>query len=364
MRVAVVLAAVAVVAGCTASGTAVPSPTAFARGDRPMAPLAGGPLTGSGLRLLVTGDRAYLLEVDSGRRTAIEGLPSGRQYWGFVAGRRTVVAAVKPGRRDPGRFHVLDGVRARPLADGVWAFASRDGRGVWVTRTAGSRCELREFTFAGTASRPGFPVGCDEAPFADSELGLLANRNDGTMAVLSRDGGRPLSVSRDEPGWQVLGTTRRPAVALVRSVGAGGRESLALLDPATRRATPVGSPATEGRSVVAVPDPAGRLLAVRFGDPAFPGPRQYLDVWVLEIGTLRWTRLPSMPVPASIKTASMAWTPDGRLVLTGDYVMTDKVYPAESDYASMVVDWRPGERALRVRRLPVARGEIAILAPR
>ncbi|MFI9551469.1 hypothetical protein [Nonomuraea endophytica] len=362
MRVAVVLVALAVVAGCTSSGTAAPPPTPFARGDRPMAPLTGGPLAGSGLRLLVTGARAYLLDVDSGRRTAVEGLPPGREYWGFVAGRRTVVAAVKPGRRDPGRFYVLDGVRARALADGVWAFASRDGRGVWVTRPAGSRCELREFSFAGKALRPGFPVGCDEAPFADSVLGLLANRNDGTMAVLSRDGGRPLSVSRGEPGWQVLGATQR--LALARSVGAAGRESLALLDPATRRVTPVTSPATEGRSVEAVPDPAGRLLAVRFGDPAFPGPRQYLDVWVLEVGTLRWTRLPSMPVPAAIKTTSMAWTSDGRLVLTGDYVMTDKVYPAESDYASLVVDWRPGDGALRVKRLPVARGEIAVFAPR
>ncbi|MFD9947565.1 hypothetical protein ACFWYW_06830 [Nonomuraea sp. NPDC059023] len=363
MRVAVVLAAVAVVAGCTSSGTAAPPPTAFARGDRPMTPLAGEPLTGSGLRLLVTGAHAYLLEVDSGRRTAIEGLPPGREYWGFSAG-RTVVAAVRPGRRDPGRVYVLDGVRARALADGVWAFASRDGRGVWVTRPAGSRCELREFSFTGTASRPGFPVDCDEAPFADSVLGLLANRNDGTMAVLSRDSGRPLSVSRGEPGWHVLGTTRRQARALVRSLGASGSESLGLLDPATRRVTPVPFPATEGRAAEAVPGPDGRLLAVRFVDPAFPGPRQYLDVWVLDIGTLRWTRLPSMPVPASIKTTSMAWTPDGRLVLTGDYVMTDKVYPAEPDYASMVVDWRPGEGAVRVKRLPVARGEVAVLAPR
>ncbi|MEV4890071.1 hypothetical protein AB0K48_11845 [Nonomuraea sp. NPDC055795] len=362
MRVAVVIAAV-VVAGCASSGTAAPSPTAFPRGDRPLAPLTGGPLTGGGLRLLVTGARAYLLEVDSGRRTAIEGLPPGREYWGFTAG-RTVVAAIRPGRRDPGRIYVLDGARARALADGVWAFASRDGRGVWVTRPAGSRCELREYSFTGTASRPGFPVGCDEAPFADSVLGLLANRNDGTMAVLSRDSGRPLSVSRGEPGWQVLGTTRGQALALVRSLGAGGRESLALLDPATRRVTPVRPPATEGRAAEAVPGPDGRLLAVRFVDPAFPGPRQYLDVWVLDVGTLRWTRLPSMPVPASIKTTSMAWTPDGRLVLTGDFVMTDKVYPAESDYVSMVVDWRPGEGALRVKRLPVARGEIAVLAPR
>ncbi|MEU7894110.1 hypothetical protein AB0B45_14740 [Nonomuraea sp. NPDC049152] len=44
-----------------------------------------------------------------------------------------------------------------------------------------------------------------------------------------------------------------------------------------------------------------------------------------------------MPVLASIKSAAMDWTPDGRLVLTGDFVMTDKVHPAESDYAAVVL---------------------------
>ncbi|MFI6295383.1 hypothetical protein ACIBEJ_27585 [Nonomuraea sp. NPDC050790] len=329
MRIAVVVAALMVLAGCTASssGTAAPPAprvSASSGADRPMAPLGGNPLAGSGLRVLVTGAGAYLLEVDSGRRTAVAGLPRADQYWGFAAGRRTVVAAVTPGR--PSRYFVLDGARARPLAEGLWAFAARDGSGVWVTRSSGARCTLREVPFSGTAARPGFPIGCDAAVFADSALGLLVNRSDGTMTVLSRENGRPLTWSRGEAGWQVLGTAERAApagpLALVRSVGGswgadgpGGSdgagpsrdpasESLGLLDPGTRRVVAVGTPATEGRSIVAVPDAGGRMLAVR-----------------------------------------------------------SEVHPDEADYAAMVAVWRPGDPVLRVKRLPLAPRELAVLTP-
>ncbi|WP_157244563.1 hypothetical protein [Nonomuraea typhae] len=362
MRVAAVLVAVVMVAGCTSGTAGGVRPGAVAPADRLMPPVSGVPLVAGGLRLLVTGPGAFLLDVDSGRRTAIHGLPEGSEYRGFVAGRRIVIGAFTPGVAGPERLHVLDGTRARPLAEGQWAFAARDGLGVWVIRQAGGeRCEVRELGFTGRPRRPGFPLRCDAAPFADSALGLLVNRADGRMEVLDRRTGAPTGRWRAVPGWQVLGAT--PRAALTRSVGRPARERLSLLDPATFRSAGVPVPPTEGRPVVGTPDPGGRRMAVRFVDPAFPGPRQYLDVWVLDLRTRTWSRVPSMPAPAAIKTVAMGWTPDGLLVVTGDFIMTDQVHPAESDYATLVLAWRPGETRVSLKRLPIGRRHLAELVP-
>jgi hypothetical protein len=93
-----------------------------------------------------------------------------------------------------------------------------------------------------------------------------------------------------------------------------------------------------------VASPDGRLLAVSFEHPAWPGPRQRLDVWLLDLIELVWRHLPSMPVPAALKATGLSWAPDGRLVLLGDF----------DGLGSALAVWRPGQDRLAVRSVPPA----------
>lgn len=369
MKLGIGLAALAVACGCT-SGPAEPPPTPAEtateggpRADQPMTPVTGRPLAaGSGLRLVVTGGTTFVFNVDSGARTAIGGLPSGRDFWSFPAGRHTIIGAFPAGAGRPGRFYVLDGTRAKQLADGLWAFAAHDGRGVWMTQPKGGACVLREIGFDRRDLRAGRTIPCDGGPARDTPVGLVATRPDGTTTLLNRDTGEQIEVGKSaKPGWQVLTTIGDRM--LVRSLAQNGAEQLSMVNAKTWRSTPLPMPPTAGRVSNALVSPDGRSIAIRFVDPAWPGPRQYLDMWLLELPTLAWSRMPSMPAPAAIKTMSMAWTGDGQLVLTGEFPRTGKVHPTEADYDDLVVVWRPGEADLSVKRLPLPDEQQATLVP-
>lgn len=321
----------------------------------PMPPVSGGPLApGSGLRLLVTGEAdAFRLDVDSGVRTRVRGLPYGERTWAFTAGSRELVLTTPSDADAGGHLFLLSGDRARRLGGRVlFAFAAADGEGVWaLQRVRGDDCRLRPLDFRGRERGGALRVVCSRAPAQDTPQGLLSFAEQGRTLLLDRATGDEVFAEQ-----RVHAVTRELIL-----VSKGSRP--ALVEPKAARRTPLRAPATEGIPSTAEVSPDGRRIAVWFADPAWPGPRQYLDVQVLDLGTRAWTRLPSMPVPASIKSTSMAWTRDGRLVLAGDFVTTDKVMPAESDYASFVVAWRPGEPRLSLRRLDLPRRHQVRLSP-
>lgn len=128
----------------------------------------------------------------------------------------------------------------------------------------------------------------------------------------------------------------------------GRQGSVVLNDLPTGRATRLAYPSRirgQGGFDEALVDPTGRLVALSFADPAYElSASQVTDVWLLdtERGTLR--QLPDMPAAVSLKRTSMAWAPDGRLVIL-----------AEAAERTLVAAWRPGEERLSVRpiRLPV-----------
>jgi hypothetical protein len=65
------------------------------------------------------------------------------------------------------------------------------------------------------------------------------------------------------------------------------------------------------------------------------------DIWLLNLDTRRWRRLPGMPLITALKFMRMAWTDDGRLVLAGDF----------DQFGRAVATWRPGQDHLDVKRL-------------
>ncbi|MEV4064732.1 hypothetical protein [Nonomuraea dietziae] len=323
--------------------------------DQPMPPISGRPLApGSGLRLLVTGDGgAYRLDVGTGARTPVTGLPGEALVWGMRAGARELLVTTRPDSSAAGDLYVLRGATARRLGDALFAFAAADGRGVWaLQRVKGERCRLRLLDFEGEALRPALPFACSAAPSQDTPRGLLA-RDDGAGLTRLLDGAT---------GKEVFGARDLHAVTRYLAL-VSDAEGPALVDVGSGSSVPLDWPATEGQPSRTAVSPDGRRIAMWFADPAWPGPRQYLDVQVLDLATRAWTRLPSMPVPASLKTTSMAWTGDGRLVLAGRFVTTSGVLPAESDHAAHVVAWRPGESELSLRRIELPPGALATLSP-
>ncbi|MEO3868995.1 RHS repeat-associated core domain-containing protein [Nonomuraea sp. B12E4] len=164
--------------------------------------------------------------------------------------------------------------------------------------------------------------------------------------------------------WGEIGSFfKNAASAAVNGYGLLSGQPLALVVPGTEKERPTGRPTAAGGVKDGEVSPGGRYIAVPFLAPT-GGPQEYLDVRVLDTETLRWTRVPSMPVPVDVKTRRMGWTPDGRLVLAGAFVTTADADPRETGYASMIVTWRPGERTLSLRPLPVAwHANVSIITP-
>jgi hypothetical protein len=99
----------------------------------------------------------------------------------------------------------------------------------------------------------------------------------------------------------------------------------------------------------AVVQPRSGLIAMDFADPAYQGSgTQVTDVWLLDPATRHFSHLPGMPAAVSLKSTSMSWTSDGRLVML-----------AQVGGHDAVAVWRPGQKQIAIRtiRLPVrARG--------
>ncbi|WP_214326534.1 hypothetical protein [Nonomuraea sediminis] len=326
------------VLSCSPTRAPAPPPPTPAR-SAPLAPLTGvAPPGPTGVRLLATGGEPFVYDVDSRASTPVSGLPSG-DSWGFGAGARAVIGV---GTR--GLYALAPGAsRARFLTAADFALASADGGGVWVQ--SGKRC--RELRFGGGSRTAACAGGVD----ADTQLGLLIRPESGDMRLADPATGRVLLRAQ-----QILAVARGQAL-----VSDGGR--LTLVDVPSGRKRALDSPRTEGSASHGLPSPDGRWIAVPFGDPAWPGPRQYLDVWVLEISSGRWSRLPGMPVPAALKALTVSWLPDGRLALAGAFPATAAVRPDDGDYAGMLALWRPGEPRLAVTRLPFVPRPAPVILP-
>jgi hypothetical protein len=100
-------------------------------------------------------------------------------------------------------------------------------------------------------------------------------------------------------------------------------------------------PSYFGDVIRVVPEPHGPLVAVDFGSPAYPGPAQAEDVWMLDTTTGTFTHLPGYPARVDIKFSDIAWTTDERLVII-----------AQGGGRTVLGLWKPGQATLRLRTVP------------
>jgi hypothetical protein len=306
-------------------------PLALVAPQREPAPLHGVPLRGStGLRLLVSGQRAVQLDVDTGKAAPVRGLPA--RYRGVLSvlsvGGRAAIVSTSSASDQP--IHAVDGSRVSYLGVGR-AIVAADRRSVWILKgDADSGCSLRRVRLDGRQLRRARSFVCTGTILSAGTLGLVVN---GVRVVDPRTGRTTLTTR-----WGVI------AAAGSKLLLAGPGKRFTLHDAGSGAERRLRWPSTLlGLDRPAV-DPRGRFLALAFADPAFGGSKQTVDVWLLDVRSGALTQVPGMPAFVSLKRTSMAWTDDGRLV-----------FLAESNGRQLVAVWRPGQQRLALKPVQLVR---------
>jgi hypothetical protein len=349
--------AILMTAGCTPSdkdGSSAPTsmptlPTAAATSPTSTLKLRGVELdTPTGWRVLSAGNPPKLIDVDTDARTTVTGLPIGQDRIISVrpAGQGAIMVSDCPtcGSGTDVYFLGHETTIARRIGKGSAAVASRDDPGIWLkTSRDATHCTLTKVTTGGKVTQASRAFDCHYELRADTSLGLLVSvtsaasgerQND---AVLSPDALRPtMSAERIHAVVGDRMVTSIEGGQAFRIIGAAGKEQARIPRPGA-----VGEAADD-----ALISPDGRYLAFLFGDPACPGPRQCLDVWLLDLSGNQWLHLPSMPTAAALKVTDIAWAADGRLLILGDF----------DEVGTRLAAWRPGQQDLQLRSLSLPPG--------
>jgi hypothetical protein len=305
--------------------------------------LHGVPLAGpTGLRLLVSADPPYLLNVDTGAVTPVTGLNvKGDPVLSVLAVRGDAVVwldrRAAPGSIPGAEIYLIrhGTATATRIATGWQVAPAAGGRAIWLVRYTGAHhCTLAELGLNGRAREHARPIGCSAQ---------LLDTGSGAVLVHGRHVVDPAT------GRTLLATSGLWAIAGGRALSSSGPgQPLKLADLHTGMRWRLPWPSRIGGCDQAVVRPHGRLIALDFADAAYgEGGTQVTDVWLLDPATRRFRHLPDMPAAVNLKFTSMAWSSDGRLVM-----LAQTGGPGRA--RNLVAVWKPGQRqiALRPVRLP------------
>jgi hypothetical protein len=303
--------------------------------DREPAPLHGATIQGeTGLRLVVAGERALRLDVDTGTAVPVRGLPVKYRGVLFVVGVGARAAIVMTSSVSDQKIYAVRGRGATVsyLGVGRAAVAAAGGRSVWIlSRANRSRCSLRKVRLDGRQLRAPRSFPCAGTIFFGGSLGLVVNR----IRLVDPVTGRTILNTR----WRILAAAGKTLLL------AGPGRQFTLLDAVSGAERRVHWPSILFGIDEPAVDPRGRFVALAFADPAWNGGgNQALDVWLLDTKSGELTQLPGMPAFVSLKRTSMAWTDDGRLILL-----------AESRGRQLVAVWRPGRQRLALKAVKLER---------
>ena len=292
-----------------ASGTAIGSEPPPTDPAMPINFLAGEPLDGqTGLTVVTEGLVVELAEETL--ITPLAGLHVDVEFgdeavWTQRAGSRVLVAEAACSECatmlfDPAR--PAEAPSVLPVGDVT------PGRDVlWLRQDDGERCSLARL------DRRGVEVGrqpLDCAWFIQDEIaaGLVVyDESQDRRFVVDR---HTLVKRHDLAGWYAADT-----VAGVLTLDG---DDAALLDPETFAETRrYVAPTDIGSATLRAVSPDGTVAAISYDNPAWPGPRQRTDVWLLDVQSGAWTQVPEMPLAVSLKPLGVHFADDGRLVVAG-----------------------------------------------
>jgi hypothetical protein len=363
------LAAVGVLVLATGGGGTAGA-LARSRPPEPLPRLAGPALTApTRLRIVAAGNTPpFILDVDRGTvRTVLGlGLGSGTSLW---SPRVNPLAAVPGGvlaavRHDPCQhcavYSVLyliapDGGVRRLATVGAWAgpvpVAARGAAAIWML----NRPRSRACTLARVPGRePGVRVPCGGVQ-TETQAGVWIAAANRELIVDPLTGRIVASVALPPTNPASVSTTVVYPLAgslALESVGPhyGGQDGgpfdrLSLVDLRRGQRHTLAWPSYFGDIISIAPELNGPLVAVDFGSPAYPGPAQAEDIWMLDTNTGDFTHLPGYPAQVDIKASDIAWTSDNRLVII-----------AHGGGRSVLGIWKRGQATLPLRTLPATNG--------
>jgi hypothetical protein len=226
--------------------------------------------------------------------------------------------------------------------------AALDADAIWVlTWPQHGSCTLR----LAPGTRPAVPVPCGSVA-ADTTAGVwIATAHQ--WAIVDPSTGRtrahatvtPPANPGDQVGDQLFALQGDLALESLsrHSVGASGGQpaKLRLVNLISGHRRRLVWPSYFGDIIRVVPEPDGPLVAVDFGSPAYPGPAQADDVWMLDTTTGTFTHVPGYPAGVDIKFSDIAWTTNARLVII-----------AQGGGRTVLGVWEPGQPTLRLRTVP------------
>ncbi len=286
--------------GSAAAGeTGARSSPAIAQSALP-GPLHGVPLVGSsGLRLLVSADPPFVLNVDTGAVRPITGLNArGNPVLSVLAiGEDAVLWLDRPapsGSIPRVEIYVVrhGTTKATRIATG-WEVAPADGgRAIWLLSVKDAHhCTLSEIGLDGRTRERVRSVRCS-TQLIDSGSGAVLVQG---LRVVDPATGRMLLSTGSL--WMIAGGRA------LSSTGPGTPLTLTDLRTGTRWRLPW--PSRIGFTDQAVVRPHGRLIALDFADPAYRGGgTQVTDVWLLDPTTRHFRHLPDMPAAVHLKFTS------------------------------------------------------------
>jgi hypothetical protein len=203
-------------------------------------------------------------------------------------------------------------------------------------------CTLRRVP----GTRPAVRVPCgDLGP--DTEAGLMFATGSGEAIVNPLTGRiRYLTAQPHDAIYPLHGDLALEITFRQWDAFTGGHDGhLSVVNMTSGTLRPLAWPSYFGDVIRVVPEPHGPLVAVDFGSPAYPGPAQAEDIWMLNTTTGQFTHLPAYPAQVDIKFSSVAWTDDDRLVIV-----------AQGGGRTVLGIWKPGQTALPLRIVPANHG--------
>ena len=279
------------------------------------------------LHLIVSAQPPYIYDVDANAVRAVSTTAS-LDSWVRPSGNGAFVARYGCCAPNAVAFRIHEDGSVQRLASGSSLAPASDSPATWVLRRVSpGHCRLALVP----AVRPSVTAPCRPLLGA-GEAGVLMWTPNAETLVDTRTGRERARASYIVPVHGDL---------VFEETGAGTSEDrIGLVDLATGSRRPLRWPSIlrSGLSEVVV-QPHGDLIAVGFGDPAYPGPAQAMDVWILDAKTGKYTHLPGMPAQVRLKFSSMAWTSDGRRL----------VLLLEGGGRTVLAVWRPGSHTLPLR---------------
>ncbi|MDX6563991.1 MAG: hypothetical protein QOD65_3805 [Gaiellales bacterium] len=302
---------------------------ATARSDGPLPRLTGPALAGpTHLHLVISGAPPYIYDVDARRVRPVSKSAGPLGDWVRPGGTGAFVASGGCcASTQVAKRIQLDG-SVRRLATGRSVAPAAGSSATWVLRRlSAGNCRLKLVPGA----RQSVPAPCRRLSGA-GEAGVLMWTSTGTLLVDPLTGQIRAEARRIFP---VHGDVVLEEVGTETSLP---DDRLALVDLATGASRRFKLPSILRGLDEVVVQPHGTLIAVGFADPAYPGPAQAFDVWMLDTATGAFTHLPGLPAQVDLKFSSMAWTSDDRLVLL-----------LQGGGRTVLAIWRPGTNTLPLR---------------